>query len=124
MARPATLSSTAVLVVTVSIRVATKYVVESVVKIVPRLVAMRAVAAAKAYRMPADTNFVKTKDNKIGDSVPVIIGDSEAERLVLKDLVKAITPPLQVRVMLCSRNTLRSYMHKPTCSIPNSPIAL
>jgi hypothetical protein len=93
IARPITSSNIAALVATIPRRVMIKFVLERMVKVVPRLVALSAAPAAKACSGLAATSFMSIKDSAIGTAIPVNATDTEMVRFGFKEESEAESPP-------------------------------
>jgi uncharacterized membrane protein len=91
--RPTTSSIIAAFVVTVPRRVEIRFVVDRIVKVVPRLVALRAAPAAKACNEVAPTSSLRMKDKPIGAPMPVIATHRETIKFALTDLIDVDRPP-------------------------------
>lgn len=92
--RPTTSSSIAAQVVTVPSRVEIKLVVDRIVNVVPRLVALRATPAAKAWSELADTSSFSTNDRAIGVKIPVSATAIDTNILAFNALIDIDKPPV------------------------------
>ena len=114
MTRPTTSSSIAALVVTVPSRVAIKFVVDRIVKVVPRLVALRAAPAVKACKEFADANSLRIKDKPIGTPIPVTATQREITRFAFIDLIDVDSPPSYMSRIFSVYIARYAYLHIPT----------
>jgi hypothetical protein len=73
--------------------VAIRFVVERIVKVVPRLVALRAAPAANACKELAPTSSLRMNDSPIGTPMPVTATQRETKRLALTALIDVDRPP-------------------------------
>lgn len=110
--KPTTSSITAALVVTVPRRVVVSWVVERMVKVVPRLVALSAAPAANAWSDVADTSSFKMKDSPIGTPIPVRATAVERRMFALRDLIEVDRPPVYVRLYVVISKSVYTYLHK------------
>jgi hypothetical protein len=83
----------AALVVTVPRRVEMSCVVDKIVNVVPKLVALRAAPAENACNGVAETNSIKMKDNPIGAAIPVKATVRERKTFALSDAIEVDKPP-------------------------------
>lgn len=79
---------------TVPSRVVINCVVERMVNVVPRLVALKAAPAENAWRGVADTSSMRMNDKPIGAQTPVKATAVDRRRFAFTALIEVDNPPV------------------------------